>query len=481
MKLSSSALVLAVLTGCGKVEAPIPDAPPVEASITVDPVVRVRQGSQTLVEVAIDRATLDGDVAISIEGLPSGVTAEPVTLGAQTSSGSLAVRAQATAADGGPIAVSLLVGEIRIPLRLYVAGAPGAFDRSFSADGQTIVSSDDPIHEDGARELLIDPEGRIVLGGVIQGAGPDRGVLLYRLTPDGANDLAFGDGGRVVIPTKLELHGIFPHPTAGYVALTGDGVSRFGMRFDDRGAELGATPTTLVRGSTRTAEVEGGFVFGGAGVVEKFTFEGVLDPSFGTAGTVSTPTSGALAVDHQGRLVATAALRLGRFLPDGAVDPAFVVEFTPPANRDRAVPRGIGIDADNGGVLCGEWRAVGATELFPVLLRFRNDGTIDDGFGTGGALEILGAAQGVCRTATYLADGRILLSGERILSSTTRQAELWMVDADGTFDTGFGTNGVLLVPNNDNGAMRLDVEGGRVLLAGSRSGSDSLYVARIWL
>lgn len=488
MRRTLSTLML-IAVGCGEIKPSPPDAAMVDPALAVAPVVRVRQNNSTTVDVTVTRGSFEGPIDVAISGLPSDVTAMPIQIAAGATAGTVIVRASATAAHLGPRAIKLTAqvgAPLEVSLRLYVAGAPGSFDTSFSGDGITTVNSDTPNSTDDGRDIIVDGNGRIVAAGVIQDVMPNQGVA-YRFTSDGANDATFGTGGRIKPPLE-SVEGVVARPGGGYAAVTyTNGVKV--LRLDDTGAPVGAGVPSMTSASGRNiVGVADGFFVSGGSVIEKYTYDLAPAPGFGTAGRVSTATAVGLAVDSQGRLLGvsggTTEFRVGRLLATGEPDTTFPVTFLLPAGFNRATGRQVVIDGEDGGYLCGEMMPTGGTiyTQLPVLLRFRADGTINTSFGTNGLVQLLGPDAGTCGNAVRLADGRVLLVASRSIPGPSFRSELWMRNPDGSFDTSFGTNGVVLPPHDRINNVVVD-EGGRAVLVGGvlTAPLSRLYVARIWL
>lgn len=472
-----SLVIITSIAGCGEVKDAPPDDDP---TVEVAPIVRVRQGATAIVDVSVSRGRFEGAIEVSAVGLPSGVSAAPVQIGAGATAASLIVRAEAGAAQVGPLQFTLRVAvdaPIEVPLRLYVAGASGAPDTSFSGDGITTVTSDVAGSEDDGRDVLIDDAGRIVVAGVVQNITPNQGVM-YRLTAQGVNDVTFGTGGRLK-PAFESVEGVVVRPDGGYFAVTYSGGTRV-QQLDDAGAPVGAAIASSASTSGfNILALPDGFLVSGGSVIEKYTYDGA-PAEFGTGGKVSFATVSGPAVDSRGRIVAAAGFRLGRLQPNGDADLTFAITFPLPPGADLPAGRSVVLAPDDGGWLCGSMR-IGTTiyDQVPILARFRADGTIDTSFGNGGIRPLLGDGNGTCNRAVRLPDGRLLLSATRILETQQFQNELWLVHADGSLDTTFGTGGAVIVPNGRLSAVTVD-EGGRAIAVGAQMGSR-LYVTRLWL
>ena len=154
-----------------------------------------------------------------------------------------------------------------------------------------------------ASGVVVEPGGRIVLAGTGVADG-ERRFLLAALTPAGAVDPAFGDGGIVTLDV-------------------GDGDAAV------RSLERQPDGKLLVAGTTDGAG-------GGGGVVARFLPDGTPDAGFSTDGIARLGVPGAIvedvALQADGKVVAAGAVEPGaatgdsivaRFRPGGVRDPGF--------------------------------------------------------------------------------------------------------------------------------------------------------------
>jgi uncharacterized delta-60 repeat protein len=91
----------------------------------------------------------------------------------------------------------------------------GLADPNFDADGRATMSFDlggvGGTNQDQAYSLVVQHDGRIVLGGVCDSSStsaPNADMAVARVLPDGSPDPTFGIGGRVVLAYDLEMDGI---------------------------------------------------------------------------------------------------------------------------------------------------------------------------------------------------------------------------------------------------------------------------------
>ncbi len=88
----------------------------------------------------------------------------------------------------------------------------GQLDPDFDADGRATIAFDlGASGDDEARSLTLQPDGKIVLGGIVDtslGPGRNYDIAATRLLPNGLMDSSFGIGGMVVVPFDLIPNGM---------------------------------------------------------------------------------------------------------------------------------------------------------------------------------------------------------------------------------------------------------------------------------
>jgi uncharacterized delta-60 repeat protein len=226
-------------------------------------------------------------------------------------------------------------------------------DPSFG-DGGIVLNPNQP---DGAADVILQPDLRIVTLGV--SSGLFRECSLSRYEPNGAKDTSFGGIGTVrqslpedFFPVRLALQ-----PDGKYVVVGTFYVDRFSrniklalLRFNSDGSldhsfgESGIVSTSLggsveVYGFAVAVQSDGKIVVGGRSdvfpVVARFLTNGTLDPSFGSNGKVIFKsmsfgffTANSLGVDALDDSVvfaatARASTTLVRLNPEGSLDDSF--------------------------------------------------------------------------------------------------------------------------------------------------------------
>jgi uncharacterized delta-60 repeat protein len=287
----------------------------------------------------------------------------------------------------------------------------GALDPAFDGDGK--VTTDFGGRSDGAGDLAIQPDGKIVAAGSgFPAVVRPLDFALARYNRDGTLDSTFGDGGKVL--TTFEPNSI-------------EGANAVAIQPDGKIVAAGRTRSPLLR-----------YEF----AVARYLPNGSLDPSFDGDGRVVTPISTSddfvidLAVQPDGRLIAAGWSSLGgfdiamaRYNPDGSLDPSFdgdgivIASFRPAASYASKV-----LVLPDGRIVTGG----------DELARFNRDGTVDRSFGNGGRTDTgdLGLLIPVMQP-----DGKILAVGSIFAAGNVSDFVVARLTAAGRIDATFGRGG----------------------------------------
>jgi uncharacterized delta-60 repeat protein len=203
--------------------------------------------------------------------------------------------------------------------------------------------------------------------------------------------------------------------------------------------------------------------------------DGTLDTGFGIGGEVITGFSQqglsdfclAVTLQPDGKIVAAgyATLPNGvhtfaatRYYTNGLLDPTFGVfgrVVLPIGDALGAYPAAVRVQPDGKVVLAG-YRYGGSSETCMVLARLNADGTPDDAFGTDGIVTCLGAegdtALDEANDVIVQPDGKILIIGSGgVPTDTFRSVVIARYNLDGSLDTTFGTSGIAKAHIPDRG------------------------------
>lgn len=296
----------------------------------------------------------------------------------------------------------------------------GQLDRGFGAGGK--VTTDFFGDSDEARALVAQPDGKVIAAGAAftgNGSNPDFALARYRR--DGTLDRSFGNGGKVT--TDFGAHDI-----ASAIVMQPDGkLIAAGYTFDYAAAKM---------------------MF----AVARYRTDGKLDSTFGNGGKVTTGFGGtdeatAVALQADGKLVVaghtTASsfdFALARYSADGQLDASFgtagkvTTDFG--GNIDRAT--GVAVQAD------GKVVAVGATSTYTnsdfAVVRYRPDGALDSTFGVGGKVntDFAGATD---QAKAVIVRGDTLLVGGSAVVGDSFDFALATYRRDGSLERRFGDGG----------------------------------------
>jgi uncharacterized delta-60 repeat protein len=335
----------------------------------------------------------------------------------------------------------------------------GTPDSSFAGNGRLEVSAGDLNGQ--ARALLIQADDRIVLGG--HGARPgdaSYGFALLRLQIDGSADPGFGDNGIVITPKYISgtVTDLLQQPDGKLIAA--------GLYFD-----LYSAHTALARYHT-DGRIDSTFGPDGTGIWSSFAQfnEDPLGPAvaFQPDGRI------VLACEYGGSLPYRDVL-LRRLTADGIVDSSFgtngyvITDLGP--GRDTA--RGIAIRPDGRIVVAGWTEMYNVTKAF--VLRYLPNGSVDTSFGDDGLvlIDLLGPFQpGAAMALRIQSDGRIVVAG---FGTPEEHADFAAVrlDPQGVLDTSYGVSGKRLLDFPGAGedkalALALDADGNAILAGHSQ-------------
>lgn len=395
----------------------------------------------------------------------------------------------------------------------------GALDLTFSGDGFYAWDAQSVY----AVSLALQPDGKILVGGVVQEEDTQNLLyLLMRLTDAGSPDISFAAGwGYTTInpgPEDDELTRLVVMPDGKIMA------GGFGIRSDGamvyttlvRYTSSGTLDVTFNTNGVRTisSETTGYFSLGDliadgdkavlSGVwrntndmysfaVLRLKADGGNDNTFGTDGIATTglTTQSQLGVlitrQTDGRYLSAGYVSHGQFFgagvlrmqSNGAVDASFdgdgLAEFTMgnQAGSDQAnVLHVFGDDA----FLVGGSYGAGLNEL-GFLKKFRPDGTPDPAFGSGGRVNLPSAFSVRISDLVVLGNGQILVAGSYYDLIKGEDIVIYRLNSNGSSDLSFGTNGKVVVPlginTMDLGLSMGVLSDGRIVLLALRESSSS--------
>jgi uncharacterized delta-60 repeat protein len=340
----------------------------------------------------------------------------------------------------------------------------GVLDTNFGTEGEaTVIFSGQDTDE--VRALAVQPDGKIVVAGFSRaGISDDDDFAVARLNPDGTLDTSFGTGGKVITDFFGffdRAHFVLIQPDGriivggeAYTSLSGNSEIAVVRYLSDGSLDpgFGTGGKALADLSARDAAYAGALradgsivIAGGFGVpstsalhadsvLMQLRADGSVDTSFGVNGIRAVDLAAgapdwleAVAIDADGRVVGALGSGFGaaRFSADGALDATFgtdgvaLVDF---GGQDAFV-RGIALQ-DGGEVLLAGWMRSSSTfRTDCAIARLSTSGQLDTTFATGGKLlvDFFGADDGAFAIAPQ--DGHMIVSG-LAMSGSTRLAAL---------------------------------------------------------
>jgi uncharacterized delta-60 repeat protein len=357
---------------------------------------------------------------------------------------------------GSTVAVS---GSSQIDFAVARYNSNGTLDSTFGNGGKVTV--DFVTAEDVAKAVVIQPDNKIVVGGMVGGLHPsviDPDFGLLRLNSDGSLDTTFDGDGKV----------------------TTDIVGGFSHSYDDI-AVLAFTPDGKI--------VAGGSASGGNGyfALTRYNSNGSLDTTFDTDGKTFVKPFGVdararlqgMVIQPDGKIVAAgitsydfssdSIFGVARFDSNGSLDTTFGGDgsvFTPPHAGDETATD-VALTAGGKIVVAGYT----STGSFTVA-RYLSNGNLDPVFGARGRLfTYLSGGTVPANAVAIQADGKILVAGHTTVGGTSDLSNFALLryqanptsqpirsdfDGDGKSDISVfrPSTGVWYVLNSSNGAMR---------------------------
>lgn len=344
----------------------------------------------------------------------------------------------------------------------------GALDGTFGSGGTAII---DFGNHETTNDMVLQPDGKILLAGMRYTNNQD--CTIVRLNGDGSLDTGFGTGGTTVTAVNsdndqalgLALQGDGRILVAGDASFSGDrDVLLLRYLADgtlDTGFDGDGMTTMAFQGSTdnwltdmvmqRDGKVVAVGSLGEAAdnarlTLVRFNAAGLLDPTFGTAGKVTTDSTGyadAVGLQTDGKIVVAGTTTGANF---------FVARYDIHGNLDASFGGSGIVTTDLGGYDIAQTLAlqpdgkivVGGysnSSLF-ALVRYNPDGALDASFGSGGIVVTdLGAAGGgQFVSIAVLNNGKIVAAGYANGGATV-DFLVARFDPNGSLDTGFGTSG----------------------------------------
>jgi uncharacterized delta-60 repeat protein len=250
---------------------------------------------------------------------------------------------------------------------------------------------------------------------------------------------------------------------------------------------LGKVTTTIGGARVLALQSDGKLLALGNLTLSRYNVDGTVDAGFGSGGTVNIIALGggldkmnALTVQADGKIIVVGSTSLPtklnddfivlRFNTDGSPDTSFgtggrvLTEFD--GNNDQA--KSVMVQPDGKIVVAGNAQigVVLAAEQDFAVVRYLSDGTLDASFGTGGKSTLdaikFGGKSNFVNAAALQADGRIVVVGRVFTDGGSGNSDMGIARflADGSVDTGFGTQGAERIDFGTSSVVSIGFDGG---------------------
>jgi uncharacterized delta-60 repeat protein len=336
----------------------------------------------------------------------------------------------------------------------------GALDSSFGADGKVTFNI---METEEARQVIIQPDGKILIGGFTSNAG-DSDFVIIRYNSDGSLDNSFNNFGYV----RTHFGGSsFSADILENIVLQPDGKIIAVGRINRNNNSDYAVVRYNADGSYDNS-------FDGDGIFEFSIYQNDIP-------------RGAL-LQPDGKLVIVGGLQpqppmAARLNPDGSFDTSFGaggISFISTPNASLTLTD-IALQADNKLVIGGfnSLPMNGGTDF--AAIRLNNNGALDTEFGAGGVATTNFTGVEVVQQVIVQPNGKILLAGYVNFTPQSPDFALARFNPNGSPDNSFGTGGKV---STDLGGGSADfvfgaalAKDGKIVVGGS-SGSASFVAAR---
>lgn len=156
-----------------------------------------------------------------------------------------------------------------------------------------------------------------------------------------------------------------------------------------------------------------------------------------------------------------------RYRPDGTLDPTFGNGgiARPNLGPDSRFPSDLALDSNGRIIVVGNVSSGGSSDV--SIIRLTSSGSLDNSFGTNGDTRVDVNTEDGGNAVAIQSTGKIVVAGITYVQSVSR-ALLLRLNTDGTLDTSFGTNGIVVDQNNVNEDIRALVvdSSDRILVGG---------------
>ena len=343
---------------------------------------------------------------------------------------------------------------------------------------------------DAGNSITTDANGKILVTGYSRNSSSDDDMVIWRYNGDGTLDTSFNPGG--VIPGIVVNDG----------AAGGNG--------DDTGNSIttDANGKILVTGYSRNSSSDDDMV------IWRYNGNGTLDTTFDTDGIVvhdnaaggnGFDTGFSITTDSNGKILVAGwsyntsdpDMVIWRYNGNGTLDTTFDTDGIVVHNNaagGNGNDGGYSITTNANGKILVTGYSYNGINNDMVIWRYNGNGTLDTSFNPGGVIPGIvvndGAAGGNGHDEGYSittdANGKILVAGYSYNTSSDSDMVIWRYNSDGTLDTTFDTDGIVVHNNaaggngRDKGKSITTNANGKILVTGYSTNISGNYDMVIW-
>lgn len=382
----------------------------------------------------------------------------------------------------------------------------GSLDTSYGIGGRSITVVTGIV--DTIYEMVLQPDNKVVVGGVSMGDATSRDFTVARFQENGKLDPRFGEVGLVHTPVRNDLDEVRDLARQSDGKIVAAGTSRLGIAYncalvrynangtvDSSFGSQGKVVTSLTSGDdgiySITIQPDGKILAtgyaGGEGnngdwAILRYNANGTPDTSFNGNGRIivnlggSTDVGRAILVQPDGKILvggysfiaSTGNFTILRYNANGTPDTTFdgdgVANTT--INDRTGYARGMVLQPDGKIVLAGDY--VGPDYRDFAVVRFNSNGSLDTDFGSGGkVITSVGANNDEAEDVALTPDGKIVVVGATTNGAVGDFAVV-RYNSNGSLDTTFDDDGKAITPinNNDKANSVVVQPNGKIIAAG---------------
>jgi uncharacterized delta-60 repeat protein len=318
----------------------------------------------------------------------------------------------------------------------HALAAAGDLDPTYGSGGA--VTTEFPGERAGIADAAVQPDGKLVVGGVVTPPGGRTRTVVARYRLNGSLDPTFGASNGVASPPLDIAPSAVAVQSDGRIIVAGVGQGDLPFTFTlFRLNSDGSPDTTFGSGGLATADfltessindivlqpngkivAVGDLSFSSRLPLARFNPNGSLDATFGSGGKVTADMGAfarawAVTIQPDGKIVASGDVGLdftvARFDPDGKPDQSFGVGGKVVTDMEEGRASGVALQSDGKIVAVGHGSGMPSGIPKPVIARYNSDGSRDTTFGGGGTV-ILDALGSRATSVVVLGDGRIFVA-----------------------------------------------------------------------